>query len=179
MIDFTNIDYLLKGTPRQRKAYNILLELDIFDDLEPYSPVLTGTVPLDIDLPESDLDIICYVTDLDIFYQMLIYKYGDQDNFNIKSSVINGVESIIASFYYEDFPIEIFGQNMPVYQQNAFKHMLAEYYILNEKGSEFKEEVVKLKSIGYKTEPAFAELLSLEGDPYVALLDYHDQQIDI
>ena len=48
--------------------------------------------------------------------------------------------------------------------------MLAEYKILNNKGLEFKNEIKELKAKGIKTEPAFAKLLGLKGDPYLELL---------
>lgn len=179
MIDFTNLDYLKEGTPRQKDAFSILNELNIFENLEPYSPILAGTVPINIDLPDSDLDIICYVSELSIFYQLLIYRYGKNDQFNIRSKFIDNTEAVIANFNYKDFSIEIFGQNIPTTQQNAYKHMMAEYMILNEKGEEFRQQILYLKSAGYKTEPAFAKLLDLEGDPYLSILQIHDSQIDI
>ncbi|QCK15660.1 DUF4269 domain-containing protein [Mangrovivirga cuniculi] len=179
MINFTNLEYLKEGTIRQKEAYKVLNELNIIEDLEPYSPVLSGTIPINIDLPDSDLDVICYVSELNIFYQLLIHLYGEQPGFNIKSVIINDIESIVASFAYQDFPIEIFGQNIPTTRQNAYKHMIAEYMILKEKGDEFREQIIYLKSQGYKTEPAFARLLELDGDPYLSILQLHDKQFDI
>ncbi len=59
-------------------------------------------------------------------------------------------------------------------QQNAYKHMVVEDRILKRLGPVFRDNVRKLKSSGVKTEPAFARLLGLEGDPYQRLLDMHD-----
>ena len=39
-------------------------------------------------------------------------------------------------------------------------------------GPAFKEQIRGLKRNGLKTEPAFAKLLGLNGDPYRAVLDY-------
>lgn len=50
--------------------------------------------------------------------------------------------------------------------------MIKEYTILLEKGEEFRKQIIALKLRGIKTEPAFADLLGLEGDPYKAILDY-------
>lgn len=48
--------------------------------------------------------------------------------------------------------------------------MLIEYKILEQQGEEFRKEILELKERGYKTEPAFALLLGLQGNPYEALL---------
>ena len=50
--------------------------------------------------------------------------------------------------------------------------MIIEHEILQSKGGIFRLEIIKLKQNGYKTEPAFAFLLGLKGDPYIELLDY-------
>jgi hypothetical protein len=58
MIDFTRIDYLKDGNERQKKAYEVLTKYRIFEKLKDYSPILAGTVPIEIDINGSDLDII-------------------------------------------------------------------------------------------------------------------------
>ena len=50
--------------------------------------------------------------------------------------------------------------------------MIIEHHILQQEGEDFKRKVVALKESGMKTEPAFAQLLGLDGDPYLALLEY-------
>ena len=78
----------------------------------------------------------------------------------------------MANFTLEDFEIEIFGQNRPSREQEAFRHLLIEDEILESKDETFRAEIIKLKKQGFKTEPAFAKLLKLKGDPYLALLAY-------
>ncbi|CAA7391075.1 DUF4269 domain-containing protein [Chryseobacterium fistulae] len=63
----------------------------------------------------------------------------------------------------------ILEQNKPTIEQNAYRHMIAEYKILEEKGEDFKQKIVKLKKEGMKTESAFGMLLNLE-NPYEDLL---------
>lgn len=50
-------------TDRQRQAHETLSALRIFDVLAKYRPVLTGTVPLGLDVDSSDLDIVCEAQD--------------------------------------------------------------------------------------------------------------------
>lgn len=50
------------------------------------------------------------------------------------------------------------------------EHMLIENEILIEKGIKFRKIIIDLKSNGIKTEPAFANLLGLTGNPYLELL---------
>lgn len=169
-IDFTNIAYLKTGNLRQQKAYRLLSELSIFEDLHAYQPILTGTIPIEIDLPNSDLDIICSCSNPEAFSRHITDLYSDRTNFRIRTKNWNGLPSTIASFQTEDFEIEIFGQDCPTESQNAYKHMLIEYQILQAKGEAFMAEIIRQKQEGLKTEPAFAKLLGLEGDPYVKLL---------
>jgi len=49
--------------------------------------------------------------------------------------------------------------------------MLIENKILEQEGKQFRKKIIALKEQGYKTEPAFATLLGLEGNPYEALLE--------
>lgn len=50
--------------------------------------------------------------------------------------------------------------------------MLIEHQILQSENEDFRLKIIELKKNGYKTEPAFAKLLDLEGNPYHALLAY-------
>lgn len=170
MTDFTNIKYLKLGNDRQRKAYKELKELRIFENLKKYNPILTGTIPIDIDLPESDLDIICECENHTEFSTRLSKLFADKTDFEINSNDWNGIESTTVKFRTDNFEIEIFGQNIPTEKQNAYRHMIIENKILNSKGLEFKSKIRKLKSEGLKTEPAFAQLLGLSGNPYKDLL---------
>lgn len=170
MIDFTNINYLKEGNKRQQLAYQELSNLNIMKNLVAYQPLLAGTIPIDIDLPESDLDIICTCEDPIAFAQLLTQLYENQTEFTVYTQDQNGLLSTLAQFKGAHFEIEVFGQNKPSQEQNAFRHMLVEHYLLEKHGNEFKEKIKQLKASGLKTEPAFAKLLGIEGDPYEALL---------
>lgn len=173
MIDFTRLDYLKDGNERQKRAYEVLLKHCVFEKLKDYSPILAGTVPIEIDIESSDLDIICEVDPQfrDNFLNTVkISRLIPADtDFTIENLVIKGKECIVLNFTLEEFPIEIFGQNQPVTEQNAYRHMIAEYKIMQEKGEEFKQKIIELKKKGIKTEPAFGMLMNLE-NPYEDLL---------
>lgn len=173
MIDFTKIDYLKNGNERQKRAYEVLTRYQIFEKLKNYSPILAGTIPIEIDIEESDLDIICEV-DLNFeedFLEEVSFKkiIPAETEVTVENIMIENEKAIVMNFRLEEFSIEIFGQNRPVTKQNAYLHMIAEYKILQEKGENFKQKIIKLKKQGIKTEPAFGILLNLE-NPYEDLL---------
>lgn len=170
MIDFTTIEYLKTGNTRQRQAYRVLSDIGIFEKLSAFSPLLTGTIPIEIDVPSSDLDIICECENHMAFAGILEQEFGNEDQFKLKTSHWGGLPTIVASFEVGEFEIEVFGQPVPTQEQNAFRHMMIEYYLLQKRGPDFKAEIIELKRKGMKTEPAFAQLLGLPGNPYEALL---------
>jgi len=172
MTDFSNIEYLKSGNQQQQKAYKILTQNRILSKLAEFDPILIGTIPINIDIENSDLDIICYWKNKIDFKEKLNSVFGKENEFTIREAIINEKESIIANFKINDFEIEVFGQNTPTKNQNGYKHMIIEHEILQSKGENFRLEIIKLKQKGYKTEPAFAFLLGLKGDPYIELLDY-------
>jgi hypothetical protein len=165
-----DISYLSDGNERQRQAYRALQTLGVFKVLRDYTPVLVGTIPLAIDLEESDLDIICEVHDLTTFAGLVTRAFGQQEGFRVKQKLINGLPSLVAHFTYAGFPIEIFGQPRPVTEQNAYRHMVVEARLLAIGGEGARREIRRLKRAGLKTEPAFARHFNLAGDPYEALL---------
>lgn len=171
MIDFLTLDYLKSGNERQQQAFEILIRQAVFEKLSEFSPVLVGTIPINIDIASSDLDIACYWNDKKYFTAQVTQAFGNEIGFEITETLISNRETIIASFFIDNFEIEIFGQNIPVVQQYGYRHMLIENKILQQEGKEFRKKIIALKEQGYKTEPAFAELLGLEGNPYEALLE--------
>lgn len=173
MINFTRIDYLKNGNERQKRAYEVLTKYSILEKLEPYSAILVGTIPIEIDIESSDLDIICEV---DLRFEENFLEYLTLSNLipidvdvKIENLMVNGEKSIVLNCMLDGFPIEIFGQNKPVTEQNAYRHMISEYKILQEKGEDFKQKIIELKKRGLKTEPAFGLLMNLE-NPYEDLL---------
>ena len=172
--DWRNIEYLAAGTPTQHAAFQVLTQSQIFDHLREFHPVLVGTIPLDIDIPGSDLDILCEVFDFAPFAALLQTHYVRLLNFYQHTKDLNGVPSHISRFTLHEFPIEIVAQPIPVTQQRAYLHMLAEAHLLDQGGDPARAAIRALKLSGMKTEPAFGEYFRLEGDPYQALLKLED-----
>lgn len=172
MIDFSTIYYLKNGNQKQVQAFEVLTQHKILSNFAEFDPILVGTIPIDIAIENSDLDIICYWKNKANFIEKIIYFFEKEAGFTIREMFINDNDSVVANFKIENFEIEVFGQNIPTKDQNGYRHMLIENEILQSKGNDFRLEIVKLKQNGYKTEPAFAHLLGLKGDPYTTLLDY-------
>jgi len=176
-MNFTTIEYLKKGNPTQQKAYKTLQKVKVFSYLRAYQPLLVGTIPLKINTLKSDLDIILYTTDVVALAEKIKHLFGQHKNFklNIKDPMQH---ILVCTFVCDAFEIEIYSQNIPTRQQYGFLHLLKEYEILQIMPPSFKQKVIALKNLGIKTEPAFAQLLNLEGNPYQALLAYqHNKNI--
>lgn len=171
-MDFRNISYLKDGSKVQKKVYRVLDNNEIFIKLKDFDPILTGTYPLQINTNSSDLDIICYWESEEDFEKMLIREFANENQFSVKRKYMDTHLSIIARFEMENFQFEIFGQNVPSEEQLSYRHMLIEYKLLESHGEEFRNKIIELKEHGYKTEPAFAKLLNIKGDPYLELLKY-------
>ncbi|WP_306413720.1 DUF4269 domain-containing protein [Cellulophaga baltica] len=169
-MNFRTIEYLKSGNERQKLAFSEIKKHKVLEKFKKYNPILTGTIPIEIDMPESDLDIICECQNHSEFKAYLLDQFSQKKDFKVYSILQNDIESTIAEFKTENFLFEIFGQNIPTEKQDAYRHMIIERNILEEKGFEFKQKVKDLKSSGIKTEPAFAKLLGLEGNPYIELL---------
>jgi hypothetical protein len=162
--------YLMHGNPRQRESYAVLKKLGIFEQLSAFTPVLAGTVPLDIDIAGSDLDILLEVYDLESAGKLLSRLYGHLDRYSCRIKDTAGTSRIVARFGWQGWPVEIFGMAEPVERQNGYRHMVVEARILQLLGEKAKEQIRMMKRKGLKTEPAFAALLGLQGDPYEELL---------
>lgn len=169
-INFEDISYLKAGNDKQRRAYEILKKYRVLDLLEKFDPILTGTIPINIDIETSDLDISCCYSDKDEFVDAVMHLFSPEKQFVLRQS--SEFNSVVCNFWLDDFELELFGQSIPTKQQHAYRHMLIEHRLLEERGEEFRQEIIALKKQGYKTEPAFGIALGLEGNPYEELLKF-------
>ncbi|SFA85424.1 protein of unknown function [Bacillus sp. cl95] len=173
-IDFEYIDYLAQGNSRQVEVYQLLIKMNVMEILRDFDPILVGTIPIDIDILESDIDIICEVHDFKGFKKLVESHFHLASDFKILSEMVNGIQSITINFKIDDWPIEIFAQAIPTIHQNGYKHMKIEHQILNLLDEDEKKYIRHLRANGLKTEPAFATFLEIEGDPYQELLKMYD-----
>lgn len=171
-MNFDNIEYLQYGNNKQRQVYSILMNNQILSKLKRFDPILVGTIPINIDIENSDLDIICCFADKQEFQKSITDNFSNERSFTIREQPSLGTLAIIANFFLDGFEIEIFGQSIPTKQQFAYRHLLIEHNLLNKNEEKFRQQIIELKRQGYKTEPAFALVLGLIGDPYTELLKF-------
>lgn len=117
------------------------------------------------------LDIICCFSDPLTFKENIRFSFGREKNF--KEFTPSHPGAIATSFELDNFVIGVFGQLVPTREEAAYRHMLIEYKLLEEKGEAFRQQIIALKKQGYKTEPAFAMLLGIGGNAYEYLLTLH------
>ncbi|MFC4209867.1 DUF4269 domain-containing protein [Pedobacter petrophilus] len=170
--NFDSIAYLKYGNDRQISVYDMLKKQLILEMISEFDPIVVGTIPIDIDIESSDIDIICYSSNKEYLSNVLTNLFQYEDGFKIWEYNKTNPSAIVAKFKVADFEIEIFGQDVPTRRQVAYRHMMIEYQILLEKGEAFRKQIIELKRQGMKTEPAFATLLGLQGNPYEELLKY-------
>jgi hypothetical protein len=182
--DYFHLSYLRTGTARQRQTFKILDTASVFDVLRVYSPCLVGTIPLDVDIPKSDADIICYVSNHKAFRREIQRLFGHYPDFSVWTSQKQGLQATIGSFSLQSkdvsaLRVEIFGQTLPVGQQNAYRHLVVEARLLALAGNHAKSSIRVLKLQGIKTEPAFAQYFDIEGEPYQALAALFEQPDEV
>ncbi|MFT6557741.1 DUF4269 domain-containing protein [Sneathiella sp.] len=161
---------------RYEQAETLLNAIGVYTILAEFDPLFTGTMPIDVDIETSDIDVICQVEDHPAFERLLRENYGDQENFFF-SLAENAAGYSLCRFRCLSFDLEIYGQNIPVKKQNAWRHMEAERKLLVIGGEDAKVRIRTLKRSGLKTEPAFARYFALSGDPYQRLLDFSDMTV--
>lgn len=150
---------------KNHQVMNALKDTKILEQFQDFHPLISGTLPLEIATPESDLDILCQHEDLDFFIHYCSQHFQSAVDFSVRKANHQGLESAIIGFSAKDLKIELFCQNKSVYEQTANLHFLAESKLLKVGGAKLRADVIRLKQQGKKTEPAFGELLGLN-DPY-------------
>ena len=176
-INWFDLSRLLEGTPSQRSAACTLVESRVMELLAPYTPILCGTVPINCDIPGSDLDIICYAPNLPVFKESLYLFFSDKPVFSCEEKTLAGEHSVIARFRLGSWPVKITGQNIPVTGQRSFMHMLAEALLLSKSSPGAKQEIRLLKRQGKSTEEAFCAHFKIPGEPHHALVELFGNEV--
>jgi hypothetical protein len=146
-----------------------LERLNLLAALSPFDPHIAGTPPLGLDLPSSDIDVLCHAVDSTAFTDCLWAHGSTRSDFRIHQWIA-GERAIVASFRAFDWTIEIFGSAQRVEHQSGWRHFEVERRLLETGGTRLRERVMARRRGGMKTEPAFAAVLGLSGDPYEELL---------
>ncbi len=154
---------------------NLLHHLDaassnFFNVFKKYHPLISGSVPLNISLPSSDIDIIFEVQDLKLLGQELA-NFFKEFSPAVTFKSLRSADSVIVRFKAFDFKFECVGQKKSVFQILAHQHLLIESRLLNICGESARSNIQVLKAQGIPTEVAFGMYFKMEGDPYVELFN--------
>ncbi|WP_284315220.1 DUF4269 domain-containing protein [Labrys miyagiensis] len=152
-------------------------ETRLLETLADFDPHIAGTPPLGLDVPESDIDILCQMPDPLLFAAQIWARLSACDTFSMHQWT-GGRRTIVASFRSHDWLFGIFGDRRAVAEQEGWRHFVVEQRLLRLGGQMLKESIMRLRYSGMKTEPAFAAALGLEGDPYEQMLRLFDETDD-
>jgi hypothetical protein len=163
------LEVLSKGDARQRAAAKAVRRLKLLERLRRFRPLIVGTLPIDVHIPGSDLDVVCTIESSHRFIRLLGNEFGGQPGFSLGRIELQGHDSVACSFMSGSTPIEIVGMPVKSSQQRAYVHLMAEGELLEKGGAKARAAIRRLKRQGLKTEPAFARHFGLRGDPYEAV----------
>ncbi len=141
----------------------------ILNKLKSYSPCISGTLPLNIHTPHSDLDILFCAQDLAQFERDVTQLLQGRFDLQMKRTTKQGQETSITVFHTDHFKVELFAQNYSSFKQQANIHFLIEARLLKIFKEELRQRVKALKEEGHKTEPAFGMIFNLSS-PYDDLI---------
>ena len=142
----------------------------VMELLKPFDPRIVGTLPLGLAVPGSDIDIVCHAPDPNAFADMVWTHYQSADDF-VLYRWTSGTRPAVARFVWNGWPFELFSDQRPVEQQPGWIHFEVERRLLALDDGRLRLAVGKLRAGGLKTEPAFAAVLGISGDPYRGLLE--------
>jgi uncharacterized protein len=154
-----------------KPVFEATQKLGVLTEFAANAPLVAGTFPLGISTPGSDVDILMCSQDLKATKERLVENYSHHQDFKVEDCHVLEVPTVIASFTFMDVPFEVFVQNIDSVRQQAYRHFLVEERLLKLGGASFTTKIKAARGRGLKTEPAFAEVLNLKGDPFQALLE--------
>ncbi|MCB4767600.1 DUF4269 domain-containing protein [Ancylobacter sp. Lp-2] len=137
--------------------------------LAAFDPQVVGTPPLGLDLAGSDIDIACHAPEPDAAARVMWDHFRDEQHFSLRRWR-TGERPVVASFTAAGWPFEVFAAPRPVLDQAGWRHFRVEQRLLALGGEGLRAAVMMQRRAGLKTEPAFAAVLGLPGDPYAAML---------
>ncbi|KWV50021.1 phage capsid protein [Bradyrhizobium macuxiense] len=143
---------------------------EVTEVLERFDPRIVGALPLDLAVSGSDIDIVCHAPDPNAFAEVLWQHYRTADGFALYRWR-SDTRPVIARFVWDGWPFELFGDTRPVDRQRGWIHFEVERRLLALDDGRLRQAVGARRAAGMKTEPAFAAVLGIGGDPYPGLLD--------
>ncbi len=153
--------------------FHSLQELNLLNELKSFSPLIAGTIPLGIAIESSDVDILLTASNFDDLSQLMKKNYSHFKGFKIQERIHQKEPTWICQFQFKGIAFELFAQETDSVHQKAYRHFQVEERLLKIGGKSLQQKILALKKDGYKTEPAFAKVLKLQGDPYESLLLLH------
>ena len=158
--------------------HQALLESGVLERLTDFDPRVAGTLPLGVSIASSDIDILCHASDPNDVGDVLWHCHDRLPLLSLRRWT-SGVRPLIVNFAWGGWPVELFVSPVPVEQQEGWCHFVAEKRLLELGGEQLRSHVMALRQAGMKTEPAFAQVLGLRGDPYAALYALADVPDDV
>lgn len=146
-----------------------LAQSRVLEILAPFDPHVAGTFPLGLDVKGSDIDVLCHAPEGAGFARAVWQAFAGCADFAMHQWA-RGERAVVAAFTLRGVPFEIFGSPLPVAEQVGWRHFDVERRLLHLGGPTFRDAVMQARGMGAKTEPAFAQVLGLPGDPYAAML---------
>lgn len=151
---------------KKEKVFRAIMDSNVLAVLKEFHPLIAGTFPLDIDTTLSDVDVLIRCSDFDSLRTILEFQFSGFADFLIREKE----QTLVCNFTYKEVPFEIFAEDVEPVRQTAYRHFQVEERLLKYLGEDFKTRVKGERTVGMKTEHAFAKLLNLQDDPYSALL---------
>jgi predicted metalloenzyme YecM len=149
-----------------------LNETNILKLLKPWDVLLSGSIPIGVDIIGSDLDLLLRADHIEIasktISELLIEHNIVKNIIWTPSHSVHGL-SMTANLTAGHINVELFLCSENPLDQNGHRHLLSEYKLLVEHGEQLRNQVKKWKHLGLSTEESFAKALSMDGDPYMAL----------
>jgi uncharacterized protein DUF4269 len=142
----------------------------VLDVLRAFDPRVVGTLPLGLSVPGSDIDIVCHAFDPMVFAEAIWKQFQSCNGFRLYQWT-SSERPVVARFEWSGWPFEIFGSSRPVDRQHGWLHFEIEKRLLDLDDGRLRKAVLRQRSLGLKTEPAFAAVLGIAGDPYQGLLE--------
>ena len=140
----------------------------VAERLEGFDWRVVGTPPLGIALASSDIDIVCHTPSYERFADILWRSFSECVDFSLRQWTSDR-HQMVCDFVFDGWNFQIFGDQRIVAEQSAWRHFVVEKRLLAMGGASLRQRVLAERAQGLKTEPAFAKILGLKGDPFFAM----------